>query len=200
MTVVNLREAPPTIHTERLDLVTSDPAFAPAFADAMRASHDTLDFVAWWRKAADEQVAARSLARSVELADEDIVRHAFERATGAYVARLDLHSWDPDAPRCELGYVADVRMSGRGLTREAALAMLELAWTLGAQRVQAMCDPRNTRSVRFAEGIGMAREGVLRNYERDSHGELCDQLVLAALRPPDRGRTSTGPSPSRSTS
>jgi RimJ/RimL family protein N-acetyltransferase len=180
---VNLRDAPSVLRTGRLDLVTSDPAFAPAFADAMRASHDTLGFVAWWREAADEAVAARSLARSLELADEDIVRHAFERSTGAYVARLDLHSWDDEAPRCELGYVADARMSGRGLTREAALAMLDLAWSLGAQRVQAMCDPRNVRSVRFAEGIGMEREGVLRRYERDSDGELCDQLVLSVLRP-----------------
>lgn len=186
MAVVNLRDAPATLHTERLDIVTSDPAFAPAFADAMRASYDTLGFVAWWREATDEQVAARTLARSVELADEDVVRHAFERSTGAYVARLDLHSWDVEAPRCELGYMADVRVSGRGLTREAALAMLDLAWTLGAQRVQAMCDPRNVRSVRFAEGIGMQREGVLRRYERDSAGELCDQVVLAALRPADR--------------
>lgn len=183
---LNLRAAPAVVRTPRLDLVTSDPAFAPAFAEAMRASHDSLRFVSWWREAADEQVAARSLARSVELADEDVVRHAFERATGAYVARLDLHSWDAEAPRCELGYLADSRLSGRGLTREAALAIVELAWSLGAQRVQAMCDPRNVRSVRFAEGIGMVREGVLRRYERDSDGQLCDQLVLAVLRPDDR--------------
>lgn len=180
----DLRGVAIEIATKRLDLRVSDPGFAPAFAEAVRASSDSLRFVSGWREAGDVTVAADSLARSQQLAGQDVVRHAFERASGAYVARLDLHSWDFDTPRCEIGYLADVRMGGRGLTREAALAMLDVAWALGTERVQAFSDARNVRAVRFAEGLGMAREGVLRNYERDDEGRLCDQVVLAVLRPP----------------
>jgi RimJ/RimL family protein N-acetyltransferase len=182
---MNLRRAPETVLTPRLELRVSDPAFAPQFADALAASRDDLFFVPGWLRAVDVEVATASLRRSVELADVDVVRHAFERDTGRYVARLDLHSWDDEAPRCELGYVADSRLTGRGLVTEAALAMLDIAWELGAQRVQAMCDPRNEPSIRLAERVGMQHEGVLRWWERDASGELVDQVVLAALRPVD---------------
>lgn len=175
-------DAPAEILTERLRLVVSDVAFATRFADAMRASHDDLTFTKDWREVADPDVAALSLQRSIELADQDVVRHAFRRDTGAYVARVDLHSFDDDVPRCELGYVGASDQTGAGLVTEACRAMLELAWHLGVVRVQALCDARNFPSIRLAERIGMTREGLLRSYERDDDGELCDQVVLAIVR------------------
>lgn len=181
--MVDLRLAPAVVQTARLVLRESDPSFAPAFAEAIEASAAELGFVAGWRAARDVTVAERSLQRSLELADVDVVRHAFEQSTGSYVGRFDLHSWHDQAPRCELGYLLDSRLSGAGLATEAAGAMLDVAWVLGAARVQAMCDVRNVRAVRLAERIGMVREGILRSYERDSDGRLCDQVVLAVVRP-----------------
>ena len=72
-------------------------------------------------------------------------------------------------------------MTGHGLMHEAATAMLDLAWSLGAHRVQALCDSRNTRAIRFAERLGFRREGALRGYERDDQGQLHDEVVLAIL-------------------
>jgi RimJ/RimL family protein N-acetyltransferase len=178
-----LTDAPAEILTERLRLVVSDVAFAPRFADAMRASHDDLAFTQGWREVADPEVAALSLRRSLELADRDVVRHAFRRDTGAYVARVDLHSFDAEVPRCELGYVGASEQTGTGLVTEACRAMLALAWDLGVVRVQALCDARNGPSIRLAERIGLQREGLLRSYERDDDGQLCDQVVLAIVRP-----------------
>ena len=178
---MNLSLAPEVVLTPRVRLEVSRPEFAEAFADAMRASSDDLGFVAGWREAVDVGLARASLVRSIELAEQDVVRHAFERSTHRYVGRLDLHSWDDGAPRCELGYLADSRMTGHGLMREAAQAMLQIAWSLGAQRVQAMCDSRNVRAIRFAERLGFQREGVLRDYDRDEEGELYDEVVLAIV-------------------
>ncbi len=183
LTAAGLLGVPARITTDRLTLVESDPAFSGEFAAAMRASHDELEFVPGWREAGDEGVAARSLQISRDRAEHELVRHAFLRDTGAYVARLDLHSWDVETPRCELGYLGDTRISGRGLVREAALAMVEVAWSLGVERVQAMVDARNERGLRFAAALGMEREGVLRRYERDDEGVLCDQVMFAVLRP-----------------
>lgn len=175
-------DAPSVIETPRLRLVASDPAFAPQFAAAMQVSHDDLRYAQAWREAADPEVAALSLRRSIELADQDVVRHAFQLDTGAYVARVDLHSFDDEVPRCELGYVGASDQTGSGLVTEACAAMLELAWSLGVVRVQALCDARNAPSIRLAERIGMQREGLLRAYERDDDGQLCDQVVLATTR------------------
>jgi RimJ/RimL family protein N-acetyltransferase len=179
----SLRTFPATVEADRVVLVESDPAFAAAFAAAMRASYDSLEFVSDWRAAVDVDVAARSLAVSRERSDQEVVRHAFLRDTGAYVARIDLSGWDFATPRCELGYLGDSRVAGQGLVREAALAMLDVAWSLGVERVQALVDGRNHRAVRFATGLGMTREGVLRHYERDDDGALCDQVVFAGLNP-----------------
>lgn len=178
--MIVLSDAPSLIRTPRLDLVVSDVDFAEEFAAAMAASHGALEWTPEWREAADVAVAAASLQRSLELADQHVVRHAFLRSNRGYVGRLDLHSWDDT--RCEISYVGNAEFAGQGLMREAALAMLDLAWDLGARRVQALVDSRNHRSVKFAMDIGLSREGLLRNYERDHDGQLCDQVILAAVR------------------
>ena len=74
--------------------------------------------------------------------------------------------------------------SGRGLMREAVLATVELAFTLGAARVQALSEIGNARALHFAEhALGFTREGVLRHYERDAHGQLGQQVMFAAYNP-----------------
>jgi len=180
-----LREdAPPVLETEHLRIVVSDPAWAPQFAEALRSSWDELKFIPGWRKAADVDLAASSLRRSVESANEFIVRHAFELDTNEYVGRMDLHSWDDDVPRCELGYLGATKMSGRGLLTEACRAMIDLAWSMGVIRIQATCDARNDRAIRMAERLGMVHEGVRVYYERDADGILCDEVMLAIVRDP----------------
>jgi RimJ/RimL family protein N-acetyltransferase len=180
-----LREdAPEVIETEHLRLVVSDPVWAPKFAEALRASTDELRFIPGWRKAGDVEYAASSLRRSIESARDDIVRHAFERVTNDYVGRIDLHSWDDDVPRCEIGYLGATRMTGRGLLTEACRAMMDLAWSMGVIRIQATCDARNARAIRMAERLGMLHEGVRLSYERDVDGTLCDEVMLAIVRDP----------------
>ena len=136
-----------------------------------------------WREAAAVDIAARSLAVSMERIRPGGREARLPAGHRAYVARIDLRSWDFDTPRCELGYIGDSRVAGPGLVREAALAMIDLAWSLGVERVQALVDGRNTRAMSFATALGMSREGVLRRYERDADGALCDQVMFAILRP-----------------
>jgi RimJ/RimL family protein N-acetyltransferase len=178
-----LQNAPKLLETERLWLKAPDPAFAAQFADAIKHSVEDFFFIAWWVKCQEEGVARVSLENSVKhiAAGDCVVWHAFEKLSDRYIGRLDLHTWDFDTPRCELGYMADSRMNGRGLMREAALALMRWAFNLGVVRIQAITDARNLRSIHFAECIGMQREGVLRSYELDSEGELCDQVVLARV-------------------
>ena len=62
------------------------------------------------------------------------------------------------------------------------MAVIDLGFALGLRRVEAWCDVRNARSIRFAECLGMQRENVRRSTERDAQGQPCDQLVLSRVR------------------
>ncbi len=174
---------PTRLETERTRLETPSLAQVPVRMAWAVAAHDALHFLDRWRRSAKQGSAERSAQSEIDAvnAGSEIIYNVFEKGTEAYVGRIDLHSWDADAPRCEIGYMADPRTQGRGLLREAAHACVELAFSLGAARVQAITDPRNVRSIAFAKGLGMQQEGVLRNYER-LYGELCDQVVLAVVR------------------
>ncbi len=175
--------APRILETVRTRLETPSLAQVKVRMAWAAAAHDGLYFVDWWRRSVRQEVAERSAQSEIDAvnAGSEIIFNVFEKATDAYVGRIDLHSWDADAPRCEIGYMGDPRTQGRGFLREAARTCVELAFTLGCARVQAITDPRNIRSIAFAKALGMQEEGVLRNYER-LNGELCDQVILAIVR------------------
>jgi len=183
MTRIDLTAAPTTLLTPRLRLETPRPEHAAAFCDGVAASMPALAWVAWSARPRDLAWALRFCeddARSAA-AGEDLAFHVFEIADGGWVGRIDVHTIDFAAARGEIGYVGDVRRAGRGLMREAALAVIDLCFRLGFERIEAMSDARNERALHFAETIGMAREGLLRRHERDAKGELCDMVLYATF-------------------
>ena len=184
MNTHTLKAAPKTLETARLHLSHPRLEHAAAVMESVNASLGGLRFIAWAGAGFDAERAQRFCERDIERVDagECLIYFAFERVGGAFVGNLDLHSFDFSVPRCEIGYVGDARRSGSGLMLEAAGAVLRLGFELGLQRIEACCDARNLRSIRFAEQLGMRREGQLRAHSRDPQGELCDDVVLALLR------------------
>jgi RimJ/RimL family protein N-acetyltransferase len=186
----DLQRAPRRLLTPRLVLETPRLEHAAAVMASINASLPELRFIDWGQHAVD-RIWADAFARRGErfVADgEALIYYAFERGRrderGAFVGNLDLHSFDFEAPRCEIGYVADSAHAGRGLMREAALAVVETAFALGFVRIEALTDARNARALRFAErSLGFVREGTLRAHRRDVRGELCDEVVFARLHP-----------------
>lgn len=83
----------------------------------------------------------------------------------------------------ELGYSMAHGYWGKGLTTEAARAVLDLAFSTYAMlnRVRAMADPRNIGSLRVMEKLGMIREGLLRQ-NRVVRGQLVDEVWCGILR------------------
>ncbi len=64
----------------------------------------------------------------------------------------------------ELGWTIDVDVRGRGIATEAAVALTTWLFDIvGVTRVSAQMHPDNLASVRVAERLGMAREGLTRN-------------------------------------
>ncbi len=182
----HLIQAPRELRTLRLALHAPKPEFAAPFVDSLNTSLPGLGYIGWGQKAQTLAWADRFMADGLRWVDEGdcLIFYAFETVSGTYVGRVDLHSWDFDAPRCEVGYVGDVRSAGRGLMREAVWACIQLAFDLGAARVQAMSEASNQHALHFAAStLGLKREGVLRFYERDAQGRLGDQVMFAAYNP-----------------
>jgi len=179
-----LQGAPARLATARLDLFKPQAQHAAAVRESINASLAGLRFVRWAQQAYDDDDARRFCEADAErvAAGECLIYFAFERSSGRFVGNLDLHSFDFDVPRCQIGYVGDTRFAGRGLMREAALAMIELGFELGVERVEAWCDLRNARSIHFAQGLGLHYEGLMRGVARDPQGQLCDEVLLARLR------------------
>jgi RimJ/RimL family protein N-acetyltransferase len=179
-----LRNAPRELRTARLVLQAARADHAPAFLDSLQSSLADWHFIAWAQTLRDLAWAEAFCTRSAASIDagEDLVFHAFTRDGGRHVGRIDLHSFDFDTPRAEIGYVGDVRLAGQGLMREAVDAVVQLGFSLGLARIHAMSDARNARALRFAAGLGFQREGVLRHWERDAAGSLCDVVMFARCR------------------
>jgi RimJ/RimL family protein N-acetyltransferase len=169
--------------TSRLRLECSGIEHAQAFCEALNASLPELRWIGWAQQLRELAWAERFCAsdRAYVERGEGLVFQAFEAASGHYVGRIDLHTFDFDAPRCEVGYVADTRRAGRGLMREAVLAVVKLGFELGLARIQALSERDNLRALRFAEqALGFTREGELRHYERNAQGRLGVQVLFAA--------------------
>ncbi|TDP63379.1 hypothetical protein DES47_105384 [Roseateles toxinivorans] len=182
----DLIRAPRRLETPRLVLESPRVEHAAAFNESLAASSSSLGFIGWGRHAGDLAWAEDFCARGAGFVarGEDLIFHVFMRDGGAYVGRIDLHSFDFDAPRCEIGYVGDLRLRGQGLMREAVKAVLDLGFGLGLVRIHAHCDALNTRSIAFIQGLGFVQEGVMRFYARNPQGELNDEVVLAFYNAP----------------
>lgn len=81
-------------------------------------------------------------------------------AEGELIGNLWLHRTDPLMARTwELGYVFGKQWWNNGYATEACRGLLDRVFLeLGAHRVTASCDPRNTASWALLERLGMRRE------------------------------------------
>ncbi len=185
------QQSPECFETARVRLEKIHESHAVALRESVLRSKADLQFVDWSRGAwelAQARRFCRGSRQAMELDGRFLTYLAFERQPlqgrsrrGPYVGLLDLHEFDWSVPACQIGYVGDSGQRGRGLMREAALALVEQAFRWGLHRIEAWCDGRNERSVRFAQGLGFRLEGRLREAARDAEGVLCDQVLLARL-------------------
>lgn len=85
-----------------------------------------------------------------------LVYLVWERDTQRLVGSASLYAVAGSAPIFELGYWCRTSLCGRGFMREAAAALLDIAFgTLGAQCVECVTQVRNHRSRHLCESLGM---------------------------------------------
>ena len=103
------------------------------------------------------------------------------RDGGLLIGRVGLRVVRPDHREGEVWFTFRRDHHGRGYASEAMRALLAFGFgTLRLHRVFGDCDPRNAPSARLMEGLGMRREGHLReNWWLK--GEWCDSWIYSVL-------------------
>jgi RimJ/RimL family protein N-acetyltransferase len=155
---------------ERANLYESDPRVVRYQSHGVRTLEESRDYIA----RVIEETAASSPRRLFDLA-------MTLQGSGLYIGRVGLHVTSEEDRSAALWYVLDPSCWGKGLTVEAARALLDFAFReRGLHRVWVDCDPRNVASVRVAEKLGMRREAHLVENAWIK-GEWTDALIFAVL-------------------
>jgi RimJ/RimL family protein N-acetyltransferase len=108
--------------------------------------------------------------------------------TQRYLGGLGLRPREPNGwsiPAFSIGYWVRASEQGHGYVTEAVRLLTHYVLdVLHAQRVEIICDTRNTRSIAVAQRLGFVQEGQLRHVWRYPDGTLADEVVYA-LTPAD---------------
>ncbi len=104
------------------------------------------------------------------------------KGTTALIGTCGIYDWNKTVQRAEIGYDLDPAYWGQGLMTEALEAVLEYGFEqMQLNRIQAIIDSENSRSIKLVQRLGFTHEGVLR---QNSHfnGQLRDDVVFSLLK------------------
>lgn len=100
---------------------------------------------------------------------------------GDLLGAAGLNGIDPGTGRCAAGYWVAASARGRGVATRALRLICRYGFDeLGLDRIEAWIDPGNGASLRVAERVGFAREGLLRSF-MPINGVRRDMLMYSLL-------------------
>ncbi len=142
-------------------------------------------------RAAVDHVLTRKIGDTELAADGDLLELAVVRSdSDELIGDVLLILTSTEHETVEIGYIFATAQAGHGYATETVRALLDLAFgPLGARRMIARVDERNTRSCALLERIGMRLEARLIENEWFK-GELTSEVDYAVLARewPDRPR------------
>lgn len=179
-----LLDFPDRFETERLLLRAPQPGEGAVTQAAIRESIAKLrPWLKWAQRVPTVEECEIRVRReqAAFLAREDLNFKIWRRADNAFVGGIGLRP-DWSVPSFEIGYWLRTSMQGQGHMTEAVVGITHYAFArLKAQRLEILCDPRNTRSAAVAERAGFTLEAHLPKSWRDAKGELTDSLLYARI-------------------
>ena len=104
------------------------------------------------------------------------------RGSDGLVGTCGYYDWNKTSHRAEIGYDLEPAQWGKGIMAEALRAVLRYGFEeMGSNRIQAIIDSENVRSIKLVERLGFKREGVLRqnSYFR---GRFRDEVCFSLLK------------------
>ena len=133
-----------------------------------------------WRSLADGRVWLERM-KLMGARGESIQYVVTERASGLAIGTCLLFRYEESSARAELGYVLGRNYWGRGLMREALVAVINCAFgAYELRRLEAEVDPLNQASSGLLERLGFTREGQLRKRWIDK-GVAHDTIIYGLL-------------------
>ena len=178
------RDAFTQLRTPRLCLRRFREADAEAFA-GYRADPAVARYQGWDAPYPVDQ--ARRFVSTMATAQADVPGEWLQIAValageGSLVGDCAFAPQAHEARIVEIGFTIAPEYQGQGYAREAVSLLLRYLFEqLGKHRVIASCDPRNARSVKVLEAVGMRLEGHMMESTW-SKGEWTDDLLFAILR------------------
>jgi ribosomal-protein-alanine N-acetyltransferase len=153
------------IHTQRLLLRPQ------TFADAEPTARLMTPGIARWTGSwKGETTAEQVTERIARIAEQTRLGNVFDRAIERAADRV-LIGWirigkhGPDSRRASIGYWIGEDFFGQGYTREAARALLPLAWAaLDVDVIEGVAQLPNTASIAVLRGLGMRHVGQREEY------------------------------------
>jgi len=92
------------------------------------------------------------------------------------------YDWNKTARRAEIGYDLDPACWGQGIMTESLRAILEYGFErMELNRIQAVIDSKNARSIKLIWRLGFRKEGVLRQNSY-FNGQFRDDVVFSLLK------------------
>ncbi len=92
------------------------------------------------------------------------------------------YDWNKTARRAEIGYDLDPPYWGQGIMTEALRTVLEYGFEkMRFNRIQAIIDSKNTRSIKLVFRLGFKKEGVLRQRSY-FNGQFRDDVCFSLLK------------------
>ena len=179
-----LHDVPEEIASERLVLKATRAGRGAETNAACAESQRELQ--AWMPWAREPQTVEQSEAHCRAMhakwhAREELDFCFYRAADGLLVGKGGLHTIDWSVPKFEIGYWIRTSCTRQGYATEATLALVRLACSLGARRVEITADAANAPSRRVAERSGFALEGILRQSRRNAAGEVADTCMYARI-------------------
>ncbi|MPN03269.1 IS1595 family transposase ISSpgl1 [bioreactor metagenome] len=86
--------------------------------------------------------------------------------SGKLIGTCGYHDVNREALRGEIGYELSREFWGNGYMKEALEAILNYGFNnMGLNRIQALAEPENEKSIGILKRVGFKEEGILRDYE-----------------------------------
>lgn len=184
----SVRATIPTLETERLVLRRWEPSdrapFAALNADPVVMEHFPAPLTTEQSDAFADRIARELDRRGTGLfavSTRSSGAHEFLGFCGLSVPTFEA----PFLPAVEIGWRLARSVWGRGLATEAARAVLTHGFAIGLPEIVSFTSPRNTRSLRVMEKLGMTRDRAADfEHPRVPEGHSLRPHVLYRLRAP----------------
>lgn len=130
--------------------------------------------------------------RSLEETEDNITRYFINHPIGKYgmelketgklIGTIDLRIQEREF-QAEIGYVMNPDYRGNGYMTEAGRALVKLGFeVLNLERIFALHDEKNAASGKVMQRLGMTKEGVLRQVNKDRNGNFVNDVYYSILR------------------